>query len=82
MTLDLTVAGAPLVRSPVFTPRNAFSAAAPSAAAFVTAVTSASYAAAFGAVNFSSMRPSDAIALTELPPVRLRIWKLPAGKAS
>ena len=72
--MDLTVAGAPLVRSPVFTPRNAFSAAAPSAAAFVTAVTSALYAAALPAVNFSSMRPSDAIALTEFPPVRFVIW--------
>ena len=41
---------------------------------FVTAATSASYAAAFVAVNFSSMRPSDAIALTELPPVRFVIW--------
>ena len=34
-------AGAPLVRSPAFTPRNRFSASAPSAAAFVTAATSA-----------------------------------------
>jgi hypothetical protein len=74
LTMTLTVAGAPAVRSPVFTPRNAFSAAAPSAAAFVTAATRAWYAAAFGAVNFSSIRPSDAIALTEFPPVRFVIW--------
>src|SRR5215213_3061037 len=74
LTIDRTVAGAPLVRSPAFTPRNAFSAAAPSAAAFVTAVTSAWYAPAFAAVSFNSMRPSDAIELTEFPPVRFVIW--------
>src|SRR3954449_8470119 len=66
-------AGAPAVRSPTLTLRKAFSAAAPALAASVTFVTRAWYAVASAAVNLISMRPSEAMLLTELPPVRLVI---------